>query len=322
MNQKISIIVPVYKVEQYLHKCVDSILAQTFTDFELILVDDGSPDNCGKICDEYATKDSRIKVIHKENGGLSDARNAGLDSAIGDYVGFVDSDDYIENDMYELLYDICINNNCEISSCSSIIHFKNKTVVNGGHPITIHTKEEAMKTMLEGKLYDEVVWVKLFKRDLFEDVRFPVGRIYEDTAVTYKLIDKSHKVGCIGEAKYNYIKRDGSVMDNAIKNIKLDAVYTYKDMYEFIAKRYPQFIDLVVLKLSNNCMIVLNLMLRSNNFEKYKNQYYEVSKILNNNFKRAIKLDDYPRNVKILLRLNNIHPNLYKVAINTIDRKR
>lgn len=106
MNPKISIIVPVYEVEPYIHKCVDSILAQTFTDFELILVDDGSPDNCGEICDEYEENDSRIRVIHKENGGPSSARNAGLNIAKGDYIGFVDSDDWIETDMYEML--ICV----------------------------------------------------------------------------------------------------------------------------------------------------------------------------------------------------------------------
>ncbi len=114
---EISIIVPVYKVEPYLRKCVDSILAQTFTDFEVILVDDGSPDNSGKICDEYASKDSRVRVIHKENGGLSSARNAGIDVARGKYLGFVDSDDYIEKDMYELLYDNIVKEQADLSIC-------------------------------------------------------------------------------------------------------------------------------------------------------------------------------------------------------------
>lgn len=321
MNPKISIIVPVYKVEKYIHKCIDSILAQTFTDFELILVDDGSPDNCGKICDEYAKKDKRIKVIHKKNGGLSDARNAGLEVAIGDYIGFVDSDDYIEHDMYEILYNICVNHNCEIASCSSIIHYSNKTIVNGGHGLKLYDKEEAMKTMLEGKLYDEVVWVKLFKRELFKYIRFPAGKIYEDTAVTYKLIDKSNRVGCIGEAKYNYIKRDGSVMDNAVKNIKLDGIDIYNDMYDFIKLRYPNLIDLVALKFVNSCMVVLNLMINSGIFFRYKKDYYIVAKKLNNKFKIAIKLKEYPRNVKILLILNKIHPRLYKFAIEKIGRK-
>ena len=108
MNPKISIIVPVYKVEPYIRKCVDSILTQTITDFELILVDDGSPDICGEICDEYAGKDYRIKVIHKENGGLSSARNAGLDICTGDLIGFVDGDDFIDNDMFETLYTLLI----------------------------------------------------------------------------------------------------------------------------------------------------------------------------------------------------------------------
>ena len=148
MSPKISIIVPVYKVEKYIHKCIDSILNQTFKDFELILVDDGSPDNCGKICDEYAKKDSRVIVIHKENGGLSSARNSGLDIARGDYIGFVDSDDYIENDMYELLYNLCEENNCDISSCSSIIHFPNKKVINGGHELIIHNKKEILGCFL------------------------------------------------------------------------------------------------------------------------------------------------------------------------------
>lgn len=321
MNPKISIIVPVYKVEKYIHKCIDSILAQTFTDFELILVDDGSPDNCGKICDEYVKKDRRIKVIHKKNGGLSDARNAGIEIARGDYIGFVDSDDYIESDMYELLYDICIENNCEIASCSSTIYFKNKTVVNGGHDLIIHEREEAMKTMLEGRLYDEVVWVKLFKSELFDDVRFPVGKVYEDTAVTYKLIDKSNRVGCIGKAKYNYIKREGSVMDNAIKNIRLDAIDIYNEMYEFINLRYPKLTDLVTLKFANSCMIVLNLIINSNRFTTNKDDYYNISKKLNAKFNRTIALKDYPRNVKILLLLNKLHPNLYKFAIEKIGRK-
>jgi len=150
MNPKISIIVPVYKVEQYIHKCIDSILNQTLNDFELILVNDGSPDQCGQICDEYAKCDSRIKVIHKENGGQASARNMGLDIATGEYIGFVDSDDWIEPDMYEILYNECIINECEIISCSSIIHCKTKTVINGGHPLEIHNTTEAMKTMLLG----------------------------------------------------------------------------------------------------------------------------------------------------------------------------
>ena len=118
---RLSIIVPVYKVEKYIHKCVDSILNQTFTDFELILVDDGSPDNCGRICDEYAEKDSRVRVIHKENGGLSDARNYGIDAAEGSILGFVDSDDMIDNDMYDQMIRFLDNNELDIVCCDTYL---------------------------------------------------------------------------------------------------------------------------------------------------------------------------------------------------------
>lgn len=318
ISPKISIIVPVYKVEQYINKCVDSILNQTFKDFEVILIDDGSPDNCGKICDEYANKDERIKVIHKKNGGLSSARNAGLDIAKGEYIGFVDSDDYIEPDMYEILYNLSENNECDIVSCSSIIHYMDETVVNGGHGIFIHNKEEAMKTMLEGKLYDEVVWVKLFKKSVIGNIRFPIGRIYEDTSFTYKVIDKATKVATIGEAKYNYIKHENSIMSNAIKDVKIDAVIAYEEMYSFMEKKYPQLCDLVTLKLANSSMAVMNLIARQDEFKKHKENYFKVARILNSKFKRTIKLNEYPRNVKILLSANRINPILYRKIIKII----
>ncbi|MGX2961379.1 glycosyltransferase [Peribacillus sp. JNUCC 23] len=316
MNPKISIIVPVYKVEPYIHKCIDSILEQTFTDFELILVNDGSPDNCGNICDEYAEQDSRVRVVHKENGGQATARNMALDIATGNYIGFVDSDDWIEPDMYELLYNMCINNDCDIASCTSKIYFNNKTVINGTHPLTIHDRNQAMKTMLEGELYDEVVWTKLFKRSLLKDIRFPIGVMYEDTAFTYKVIHRSEKVCCIGEPKYNYIKRDSSTMDRAIKNISIDAVLIYDEMYKFINEHYRELSSLVALKLANSSMVVLNLISSSGKFKEYKEKYYAVIDILNKYFNKTIRLEDYPKTVKILLTAAKIHPLLYKLIIN------
>jgi glycosyltransferase involved in cell wall biosynthesis len=316
MNPKISIIVPVYKVEPYIKKCVDSILAQTFTEFELILVDDGSPDNCGEICDEYARNDSRVKVIHKENGGQATARNAALDIAKGDYIGFVDSDDWIESDMYELLYDMCIKNDCDIANCSSIIYFKNNTIKNGKHPLTVHNRNQAMRAILEGELYDEVVWTKLIKRSLLEEIRFPVGIAYEDTAFTYHVIHKSSRVCCIGAPKYHYIKRDDSTMDRALKNIRIDGVLIYDEMYQFIDKYYPDLRNLVALKLANCAMVILNLISSNPNFSKYKKEYSLVTKILNKYFNHTIKIQEYPRSVKILLIATKIQPFFYKFLIN------
>ncbi|WP_240733057.1 glycosyltransferase family 2 protein [Jeotgalibacillus sp. S-D1] len=205
MTPVISIIVPIYKVEKYLSKCLDSILQQTFKKFELILVNDGSPDKCGEICEEYANKDKRVVVINKNNGGLSEARNYGLDLAKGDFIGFVDSDDWIEPDMYETLYNICIEYGADISCCGVTKHYHDKEVKNAFYPLTTHSPKEALKVMLEGELYNEIVCNKLFKRETIGDTRFKVGRIYEDTDFTYKIIHKSEKFCSTGVSKYNYL---------------------------------------------------------------------------------------------------------------------
>ncbi|MBD1378852.1 glycosyltransferase [Metabacillus arenae] len=322
MDPKISIIVPVYKVEPFIHKCITSILTQTLTEFELILVDDGSPDNCGKICDKYAQKDKRVKVIHKENGGQSDARNAGLDVAIGDYIGFVDSDDWIEPDMFELLYNMCIENECDIASCSSAIHYSNKTVFNGRHQLIIHDKKQAMKAMLEGKLYDEVVWTKIFKKNLLKDIRFKTGIIYEDTAFTYRVIHESNRVCCIGAPKYHYIKREDSTMDRAIKNVRIDSVLVYDEMYRFIDNNYPELRNLVTLKLANSAMNVLNIIAGKKKWHEYKEEYYKVAIILNQYFNKTIKMREYLKTVKILLIATKVHPIFYIIIVNLVSRKK
>jgi len=321
MSCKLSIIVPVYKVEPYINKCVDSILAQTLTDFELILVNDGSPDNCGEICDMYAKQDSRVKVIHKENGGQASARNMALDIAIGDYIGFVDSDDWIEPDMYELLYNMCIQYKCDIANCTSTTHYKDKTFINESYSLTIHNRSQAMKTMLEGKLYDEVVWTKLIKRDLIEDLRFPEGVMYEDTAFTYKVINKSNRVCCIGAPKYHYIKRENSTMDRAIKSKSIDAVLIYDEIYKFIKDFHPELKQLVTLKLANSAMSILNIISLNPNRDQYTKEYYKVAMILNSYFNRTIKLKEFVTNIKILLIATKIHPIFYRLIINFLSRK-
>ena len=209
---KLSVIVPVYKVEQYIHKCVDSILNQTFKDFELILVDDGSPDNCGKICDEYAQKDERVRVIHKENGGLSDARNAGVDVAQGKIIGFVDSDDYLDKDMYAQMITYLEANDCDVVCCDTYIvrgdkkRFKPRYKEN-----KIFNNEQAINEILNGNL-DNAAWNKIYKRIVIQNIRYPKGRIYEDVATTYKFIFNADKVGYMSKPFYNYIKRKGSIV--------------------------------------------------------------------------------------------------------------
>lgn len=210
----ISVIVPVYKVEPYLRRCVDSILAQTFADFELILVDDGSPDNCGAICDEYAHKDSRVHVIHQENGGLSAARNAGLDYCLSQnksqYVSFVDSDDCISPLYLERLHSALVDNCAEISICG---HTSFST---GGAP-DFSSANFPGSILLDGKqackqLYADksnhanyvTAWCKLYKVDFFQNIKFPVGKQHEDQFTTYRILYVANRIVEIGDHLYGY----------------------------------------------------------------------------------------------------------------------
>lgn len=314
MNPKISIIVPVYNVEQYLSKCIDSILNQTFKDFELILINDGSTDKSGDICDFYKQKDKRIKVIHKNNEGVAKTRNVGIANANAEYIGFIDSDDWIENDMYEILYKLCIDNNLDIINCSSKIHYPNRTIVNGGHDFRIYDNKEGMKKLLEGEIYDECLWTKLIKKELIAELRFKENMIYEDTEFSYKMFKKAKKIGAIGLAKYNYIKRENSIMDRAIKDINIDAVLIYDEICKDIKMYYPELTFLALYKLANSSMVTLNLICKDN-FNINKDKYHKVRKILNKYFKYVIKIEQYPLSVKVLLCSLKIHPYLYRGLI-------
>lgn len=207
----ISVIVPVYNVEKYLHRCVDSILAQSFTDFELILVDDGSPDNCGKICDEYAKNDSRIHVIHKENGGLSDARNVGIDWAFANsdsqWITFVDSDDWVSRKYIEFLYYIVLENNADISCCMwTDCDFLDN-----------HTKDELVFELLSGEdfcadnyIQSQSACCRLYSKNIINGIRFPVGKLHEDVFVIPKVLLNCNVIAFIHSIPLYYIDNSNS----------------------------------------------------------------------------------------------------------------
>ena len=186
----LSIIVPVYKVENYLQKCIDSILAQTFTDFELILVEDGSPDGCPALCDAAAAKDARIRVIHQKNGGLSAARNAGLDVARGEWIGFVDSDDYIAPEMYEALY---------------------QAVQSTGRAQRIFNGRELLKRATNTMA--QPAWNKLYRRAIFAQLRYPEGKLNEDLFLIPEVCLQIQKAVVVPKALYYYVQRGGSIMN-------------------------------------------------------------------------------------------------------------
>ena len=237
-RQLVSIIIPVYNVERYLKKCIDSVINQTYANLEIILVDDGSPDGCGDICDDYAKKDKRIRVIHKVNGGLSDARNAGIDAATGDYIAFVDSDDYVASDYAELLYKACIEANADISCCSYYRVYGQKKI-KAPKPSTIIglTNIEALRDIfLANSLCEVMTWNKLYRRSLFtdNDIRFPVGKVHEDNYTTYKLFYFANKVQFIGTPRYFYLQRSESIMGRQFDKVRLDALEAVSEAANFM----------------------------------------------------------------------------------------
>lgn len=215
----ISIIVPVYKVEEYLDKCVESIVNQTYKNLEIILVDDGSPDSCGSMCDNWGKKDNRISVLHKKNGGLSDARNAGINVAKGKYIGFVDSDDYIEPRMFELLVNTIEKSSADISTCFVVTERKEnpqKALIY--EKIKVLQREEAIIDLFTKNGYvRHAAWNKLYKKEIFDDIKFPVGRLFEDAAVMYKVFDSIKNIAVIKAELYHYVQRAGSICNNYYK---------------------------------------------------------------------------------------------------------
>lgn len=215
----VSVIVPVYKVEPYLRRCIDSIIGQTYRNLEIILIDDGSPDNCGAICDEYVLRDSRIKVIHKENGGLSSARNAGLDIATGKYIGFVDSDDYIASQMYERLVITIIANDADIVFCSYFDEIA-PGETKSGYVVDTSLSTSEYQDQMRFCMTGTEVWSRLFRSNLFDGIRFPHGKRYEDFIIMPVLYDKAKKIVGIEDRLYFYnLYNVNSIMALTVKTL-------------------------------------------------------------------------------------------------------
>lgn len=236
MNKIISVIIPVYNVERYLSRCIESVINQTYRDLEIILIDDGSTDSSGTICDDYAQKDSRIIVIHQKNRGLSAARNSGLDIAKGEYIGFVDSDDFISLNFYKILYDALNETNSDLSFCK-VEKFLNiqdiKEDLNSYIPKeynSINFIEEF--TYAKDTVYCVVVWNKLYKKYLWNTLRFPEGKICEDEFVWYKCIFNSKKICEVDLAMYYYFIREDSIINKSYNEFPLKKEIAYLEALE------------------------------------------------------------------------------------------
>lgn len=265
MNDLISVIVPIYKVEAYLRKCVDSIIGQTYKNLEIILVDDGSPDGCGAICDAYAAEDDRIKVIHKQNGGLSDARNAGLDIMTGEYVGFVDSDDWIEPEMYEKLMENMKHFQADISFGGVSDDLERDGVVKsvkvsdyGPKPFA-ESNTDAMKRYFLGSW---AAWDKLYKASLFNNIRYPKGEINEDEAIVLRLLEQCENVCYTNEIFYHYMHRQGSgsITSSDFSKKKLIWADHCKANLEFVSEKYPELVPYAKQRYCSSVIWALNNM--------------------------------------------------------------
>lgn len=240
----ISVIVPVFRVESYIDECILSILRQKETNIEIILVDDGSPDRCGEICDYYAGLDARIRVIHKNQGGLSDARNVGIQAARGEYIAFVDSDDFVSCDMLSEMLLNLKKNDADISICG---HIRTNERGKPFYPVRWKKNKfllmnscEAIQKMMNICGYESFSWNKLYKKELFEGIHFPVGKIYEDLFTTYKLFDKSERIVYSTSVKYFYRQRNGSIIHGMTGQKCKDFVLATSELKDFIYKKYPK----------------------------------------------------------------------------------
>ena len=294
MEPLISIIVPVYNVAAYLCRCVDSLLGQSYQNVELLLVDDGSADESRAICDEYAVRDARVKVIHKKNGGLSDARNAGLDVAKGAYLSFVDGDDWVSPYYIENLYCALEQAGADFSASCFEEVFENQPVqsvpANQLEQFETLSREECLRRILYQDGMEVTTPTKLYKRELFENVRYPVGKLYEDIPVAYEIVKRACKAAHIANRDYYYFQRSSSIQNMAFNPRKLDSVRHCYAMMENVKRDFPQLSRAAECRyLSNVCNILFQI--RDTEHEKIKKALWQEVK----KYRKNVLLDPQAR---------------------------
>ena len=287
VTPKLSVVIPVYNVQDYLEECVYSVVKQTYSNLEIIIVDDGSTDKSGEICDCLKDIDNRIKVIHQVNAGLSAARNTGIDSATGEYIAFVDSDDWIETTMYEKLMMNILKSGKDMGCCGRYVVSEDgkKTIMYSEATPIIYSNKEALKKIFKLESIDVAAWDKVYKKELFNDIKYPVGEVNEDAAIIIQLLRKTNGIVHVGEALYNYRHRWGSITKSGYSE-KLDVVYWHlKKMKEEVNLYFPSFKDLFKTYEAyvSYCMTI-KILRNPSEFHKYKCQYNQYIKILSSTY--------------------------------------
>lgn len=313
MQDLITLIIPVYMVEPYLERCLNSIVRQTYKNLEIILVDDGSKDSCPMICDGWAEKDHRIRVIHRENGGLSAARNSGIDAAQGEYLAFVDSDDFVSEDFIEALYQACKHTGSQIAQCryeyvDGDVMTKDKEEA---APTEVFTGKEMIKGMSwRDGAYNVVAWNKLYHKSVFEGIRYPEGRIHEDEATTHKLFYQAEKVAFVYRFLYGYYTGGTSITRDKFSLRRLDWEWAVRNRLAFLKERQETEILIPMYKIYMDGTIDLYYKIKE--LLQDKETAEQLKQRLKSAYKELRKYGGTPLKTKIGYRIFMMSPTMYK----------
>ena len=284
MEELISVVVPVYKVEKFLEQCIASIANQTYRNIEIILVDDGSPDHCPDICDSWKKRDERICVIHQKNGGGGQARNRALDIARGEFIAFVDSDDYIAPTMFEFLHsqfyddvDIVECSYCETQDENASFSEKNDLF-----DAQVFTAEEAMRENIKDQVFRQLIWNKMYRKSVIKNIRFPVGSKIDDEFWTYKVLGNARKLVCTDKILYAYRQQNDSVMHLLSADKRFEAIVAKIQRHEYVCEKMPILETESLCNLWFTCLYQGQLMLRTMNKEESHNMWNKLEEILRN----------------------------------------
>ena len=311
-NELISVIVPVYNVEWYLEKCVNSIINQTYKNLEIILVDDGATDSSGNMCDELAKSDNRIKVYHKENGGLSDARNYGVERATGDYIGFVDSDDYIESEMFEKLYEAIKKENVDVAECNFRFIYSNRIAnYSEDNYYLVLNRDEYTKEYVNMNRIFGAAWTKLIKSSLAKEIKFPKGKLFEDGFYSLELMKKARNFVIFHNSYYNYVMRENSITNSKFNEKNLDLIEIADDIYDYVISTYPSLKKEADRRKMYSYFNTLDTIILSPDYSN-KVYYNNIKSYFHKNFLQLFINNKISFNRKIRLLIMLINKKMYK----------
>ena len=310
MYPLISVILPVYNIETYLPKCMESLFCQTYKNIEFILVDDGSKKECADLCDSYMLKDNRVVVYHKTNGGLSDARNFGIERAKGDFITCIDPDDYVDIDYIEYLYNLISKYNVKMSNCQHrVIYDSGKIKENGQNGDLLIDNKNCIERMLYHDVVDTSAWAKMYHKSLFNVVKYPKGKIFEDIGTTYALMLQCENIALGYESKYNYIFHNNSIVNSTFKLNKLDMLDMTDKMAKDVLNVYPDLKDAVLRRQVYARFSTLNQMLNCTDYDVIKQNLIHYIK---NNKKAVLSNKKTPNRDKIAFYLLGLGFPVYK----------